>query len=199
MTEAVNLRGEQVEIRNASLGGIDFAERVIEVIAVPYDQEAVVDYRGETVRESFAPNAFDGIDTRNDHVTANREHDYSRTFGKVVEWRSGDPRGLIARIKVSDTALGDETLRLAADGVLKPSVGFVARPRDSILRNGLRRVVRAFMDHLSLVPNPAYMGADVLAVRQGQQQKEQGQPAPTPKLNAVLNDPFYSSLLEGQR
>lgn len=197
MTEAVNLRGEPVEIRHAALAGVDFAERVIEVIAVPYDQEAVVDYRGETVRESFAPGAFDGIETRNDHVTANREHDYSRTFGKVIEWRSGDRRGLIGRIKVSETSLGDETLRLAADGVLKPSVGFVARPRDSILRNGLRRVVRAFMDHVSLVPNPAYAGADVLAVRQGQQ-KEQGQPAPTPKLNAVLNDPFYSSLLEGQ-
>lgn len=193
-------RREGVELRSAQIAGVDFAERVIEIIAVPYSQETVVEYRGEVLRELVEPGAFDGIEKTEWHVTANREHNYERTFGKVIGYRSGDPRGLISLLKVSETPLGDETLQLAADGVLKPSVGMVVRRGDQIIRNGLRRIKKAFLDHIALVPNPAYMGADVLAVRQGQRALMQEQPAPaTPNLDEVLNDPIIAAALEGRR
>lgn len=200
MPEDHGPRREGVETRSATVTNVDFTERVIEVIAIPYDQETVVPYRGEMIRESVAPGAFDGIGGRDEHVTANREHNYERSFGKVVGYRTDDPRGLIARIKASATPLGDETLQLAADGVLRASVGMVVRRSDQIVRDGLRRIKRAFLDHLSMVPNPAYPGAEVLAVRQGQQDEAQGQPAPpTPNLDGILADPVIAALLEGRR
>jgi HK97 family phage prohead protease len=178
---------EPVEIRAAQLLEVDFAERIMELLAIPYDQEAVVPYGDRMVIETVAPGAFDGIETRDEHVSANRDHDYSRTFGKVVSWRTDDPAGLIANVYVSDTPLGNETLRLSADGILKPSVGMLVRRSDQILRKETRRIKRAFMDHLAQVPNPAYRGVGVLAVRQ-----EQGLPTeqeavqPTPNLDKVL-------------
>lgn len=196
MPEDNGPRREGVETRAATVAGVDFAERVIEVIAVPYDEETAIVYRGEPMLESVAPGAFDGIEGRGDHVTANREHNHERSFGRVIGYRTDDPRGLVARIKVSSTPLGDETLRLASDGVLKASVGMVVRRRDQIVRNGLRRIKRAFLDHLSMVPNPAYQGADVLAVRQERAHQAQEQPAPpTPNLDAILSDPVIAAAL----
>jgi len=180
---------EPVEVRSATITGVDFEERIIQVIAVPYDQEAVVPYGGQMLVETVAPGAFDGIETREEHVTANRDHNYERTFGMVRSYRSNDPVGLITDLHVSNTPLGDETLRLAADGVPKASVGMLVRRSDQVVKKGFRRIKRAFLDHVSLVPNPAYRGAGVLAVRQ-----EQGLPAedvntplaPTPNLDKVM-------------
>lgn len=179
---------EPVEIRSATLTGVDFDERIIEVLAVPYNEEAAVAYAGQMLVETVAPGAFDGIETRGDHVSANRDHNYERTFGKVVSYRTDDPAGLRATIYVSDTELGNETLRLAADGVLKPSIGMLVRRSDQVLKKGSRRVKRAFLDHVSLLPNPAYRGAGVLAVRQEQRlpAEQQAPLAPTPNLDKVL-------------
>jgi HK97 family phage prohead protease len=180
---------EPVEIRSATLANVDFEDRIIQVVAVPYDQEAAVPYGGQMVVETVAPGAFDGIETRDEHVSANRDHNYERTFGKVLSYRSDDPAGLIANIYVSDTPLGNETLRLAADGVLKASVGMLVRRSDQVVKKGFRRIKRAFLDHVSLVPNPAYRGAGVLAVRQeqGLPVEDEGAPlAPTPNLDKVM-------------
>jgi HK97 family phage prohead protease len=181
-------RNEPVEVRSATLTNVDFEERIIQVVAVPYDQEAVVPYAGQMVVESVAPGAFAGIETREEHVSVNRDHQYERTFGKVVSYQD-DPTGLIANIYVSDTPLGGETLRLAADGVLKASVGMLVRRSDQVVKKGFRRIKRAFLDHVSLVPNPAYRGAGVLAVRQEQglpAEDEGAPPAPTPNLDKVM-------------
>jgi HK97 family phage prohead protease len=185
-----NRSREPVEHRAAVVTNVDFAERIIDMIVVPYDQEAVVEYppgSGRMVVESVAPGAFDGIETRGEHVTANRDHDYTRTVGKVLSYRSGNPTGLNAQVYVSETTLGDETLRLAADGVLKASAGMLIRRTDQVIKNGTRRVKRAFLDHVALVPNPAYKGAGVLAVRQerGSEAADEG-PPPTPNLDRIL-------------
>jgi hypothetical protein len=50
-----------VELRSSNLAGVNFAQRTIEVIAVPYDELAPVEYRGELWNESFARGAFDGL------------------------------------------------------------------------------------------------------------------------------------------
>jgi HK97 family phage prohead protease len=179
---------EPVEIRSATLTSVDFEERVIELLVVPYNEEAAVPYGGQMLLETIAPGAFDGIETRGEHVSANRDHNYERTFGKIVSYRTDDPAGLRASVYVSNTALGDETLRLAADGVLKPSVGMLVRRSDQVLKKGARRIKRAFLDHVSLVPNPAYKGAGVLAVRQerGLPAEEETPSTPTPNLDKVL-------------
>lgn len=179
-----------VELRAAEVHAVDFEERIIQLVAIPYGEETTVSGSdGRPVRELVERGAFDGIETRSEHVTVNRDHDYGRTVGKAVSYRTNDPTGLVTDLYISDTDLGTETLRLAADDVLKASVGMIVRKSDQTLRKGLRRIHRAFLDHVSLVPNPAYKGARVLAVRQerGLPAADEGQPS-TPNLDAILSD-----------
>lgn len=195
MTEETGPRRDPLELRyEATVDNVDFEQRIIEVIAVPYGQEAVIEYRGELMRETVDPGAFDGIESRNDPIPANREHNRSETFGRVIAADPKDPRGLRVSIRASRTPKGDDALQLAADGILRASVGMRVRPRDQILRNGLRRIRRAFLDHISLVESPAYDGAAVLAVRD--QDEAQGQPVtPTPVLDGYLEDPVIAAVL----
>lgn len=162
-----------VEFRESNVAGVNFAQRLIEVIAVPYNEEAIVEYRGEFWNESFDPAAFDGIETRSEQkkVLANREHQRDRTIGKVIHWWPSRPEGLVAKVKVSETQLGDETLALARDDVLSASIGFAARGKDQQFdrRTMKRRILRAFADHLAFTTVPAYAGAGVLNVREGVQ------------------------------
>ena len=60
------------------------SKRIITVIAAPYDQEAVTEYRGELWRESFERGAFDGPDEE-----PLLRHLYETTLNKV---RIGNPR-----------------------------------------------------------------------------------------------------------
>lgn len=194
---------QPVEFRNAQVHSVDFTERVIQLIAVPYGEETVVaDHDGRPLREVVERGSFRGIETRSDHVTVNRDHDYGRTVGKAVSYRTDDPAGLVADLYVSDTDLGNETLRLASDGVLKASVAMVVRRSDQTIRKGLRRIHRAFLDHIALVPNPSYKGARVLAVRQERELPAAGEDQPpTPNLDAIQNElgEFLDRLRDGRR
>jgi len=73
-------------------------------------------------------------------------------------------------------------------------VGFVARGGDHVLdrRTMTRRINRAFLDHLSMVPTPAYEGARVLAMRdQGPMVSARDLPRlDTPALDDYLSDPL---------
>lgn len=157
-----------LEVRNVSeVRGVDVPQRIIEVIAVPYGQEAVVAYRGEMWKESFQRGAFDGIETRTSPVMVNREHRRGDTVGKVLKWWPERAEGLVAEVRVARTARGDETLALADEGMIRASIGFGVRLRDQVLDRTTmtRRILKAFADHLSLVEDPAYVGAEVLGVR----------------------------------
>lgn len=175
-----------VEFRSAVVDGVDYDRREITLIAVPYNETAVVEYRGQLLQEHVEPGAFDGIEVSSDHVTANRDHDYARTVGMATAYDTRDSRGLVTTLKVSRTPLGDETLQLAADGVLKASVGMLVRRSDQLIANGKRAIRRAFLDHIALVPSPAYKGAAVLSVREAQAADPAVADAPTPNLDAVL-------------
>lgn len=156
-----------MEFRASTVTGVNFAQRIIEVIAVPYEQEATVEYRSEFWQESFARGAFDGIEKRPNRVRANIDHDNRRLIGKVVAFHPSRPEGLVAEVRVSQTLLGDETLALADDGVLAASIGFTARARDQVFNRAAktRRIVKAWADHVALTATPVYSGADVLSVR----------------------------------
>lgn len=181
----------------ASVEAVDFEERIITLVAAPYGQRAAIMYRGKPMDEEIEPGAFRGVESAA-HVTVNRDHMYERTVGKAIDYDHDDPRGLIAELKVSRTPLGDETLQLAADGVLRASVGMLVRRSDEIVANGLRRIKRAFLDHIALVPNPAYVGAEVLGVREAPTVPDSPAPA-TPNLDEVLLDPVILNALEGRR
>jgi HK97 family phage prohead protease len=127
------------------------------------------------------PGAFDGVDAAPEKVRVKREHNKADAVGKVVSFNPYDPRGLIADIRIAPTPRGDDTLILASEGMLSASVGFGVHRNGEILDHGnhIRRVTRAWLDHLALVQTAAYGGAKVLAVRA------------TPKLDAFRNDPSW--------
>src|SRR4029077_7384262 len=79
-----------------------------------------------------------------------------------------ETRGLVAELKIAQTPRGDETLALAAENCLGPSIGFgLLAPSDQMLDRGnmRRRINTAWIDHIGMVEDPAYIGAGVLGVR----------------------------------
>lgn len=182
-----------VEFRRAGEFEVRFADRIIEIVAVPYDVDAVVEYppgSGRSILESVAPGSFDGVERRANRVKANRDHDPTRTVGRSVALHPSRTEGLVAEIRIARTPLGDETLELADDEVLEASVGMAVSPSwQQMLENRTRRRInKAFLDHIALLPNGAYgESAQVIAVRAALQ------PAPvipgalveTPRLDEV--------------
>jgi len=167
-------------IRAAVIDDVAFGKREISLIAVPYNEEASVpDWRPEAEREAFMPGSFDGIESRTKQITLNRDHSRERVIGAGVSFDTKNERGLIATFKVSKTPLGDESLQLAADGVLRSSISFAARSQDMAVKDGVMRFYRAFLGHVALTPEPAYEGASVINVRTG----EAIEPSPTPNLD----------------
>ena len=115
----------------------------------------------------------------------NRDHDGRRTVGKVASFYPSRDEGLVAAVRIANTPLGDETLALADEDCLGASVGFAVRGSDQELDRTTRqrRIKRAFMDHLSFVPDPAYAGAGVLSVRGVTQQASDLKPLVTPEMD----------------
>jgi HK97 family phage prohead protease len=131
-------------------------ERRIDAIAVPYnvfasvsDGQEVMFLPGSLPVEGKAPRVF-------------MYHDPSKPVGIVAE-RLDTEDGMIASMKISRTALGDEALTLAADGVMDVSVGVnvISAKAD---QQGRLVISKADWLELSLVPIPAFAGATVLDV-----------------------------------
>lgn len=177
-----------VEFRQSSVAGVNFAQRIIEVIAVPYEETAVVEYRGEMWNEMFLPGAFDGIEKRPNRIRVNRDHDRQRTIGKVANFWPSRKEGLVAAVRVAQTQLGDETLALADEDCLGASVGFAVKGSGQELdrKSRTRRIKEAFMDHLALLPDHAYSGAGVLNVRGANTAAADLPPLVTPALDDLL-------------
>jgi HK97 family phage prohead protease len=164
----------RIETRSAGKVLDVYPGRIITVLAVPYESPTRVEYRGEIWTEVFSRSAFNGLDVTKRRIPVSAvlrapayDHNSGHLVGKVTNATPDRPDGLVLELRISDTPAGDETLQLAADDALSPSIGFAASGRDHQLdqRAKVRRVNRAFLDHLSLVPTPAYKGARVLAMR----------------------------------
>lgn len=186
-----------IEARAATIANVDFPERVITTLAMPYEQEAFIEYRGELWRESFERTAFDGVETRPNRVKAFRDHvaganpkgtGTSGLVGRVVMFDPKAPEGLIAKTKIAKTVTGDDTLALAAEGVLGVSLGFGVRGSDQVFNRAemTRRIKRAFVDHLAFPDNGAYDGAQVIEVRADNQSVADMPPLVTPYLDDVI-------------
>ena len=132
-------------------------KRTITGIALPYNTEATVS-GGQTV--SFLPGS---LPTEGKAPKLYMSHDASQAIGLVTE-RTDDEEAMYFTAKVSTTALGDEALVLAADGVLDSvSVG-VNPTKFSYNEDGVMIVEAADWMELSLVPQPAFSGATITDV-----------------------------------
>ena len=186
----------EILIRNDGVfTDVERKQRLIDLIAVPWDSPAEVFWRGDVWTETFHRGSFDGIEARAGQVRVNREHVKGNTVGKIIEFDPAHADGLFARVKVVKGAKGDELLDLAEDDMISPSVGYRAsKPSDVLLDKParLRKVLNAFLDHLGMVEDPAFKGARVLAVR-GEPSElsvvDEGPLPPTPVLDEFLNDP----------
>jgi HK97 family phage prohead protease len=132
-------------------------KRTITGIALPYNTEATVS-GGQVV--SFLPGS---LPTDGKAPKLYMSHDASQAIGLVTE-REDDEQAMYFTAKVSTTALGDEALILAADGVLDSvSVG-VNPTKFSYNDDGVMIVEAADWMELSLVPQPAFAGATITDV-----------------------------------
>lgn len=158
-----------LELRNAAIAEVKFPERIITLVAVPYDKSTLVTFRGRVWEESFARSAFNGIEERAGRVRVNREHRKGNTVGKAIRFAPDSEEGLVTDLKIAETPAGDESLALAAEDMISSSVGFGVRGSDQELdprpEPPRRYIRRAFLDHIALVEDPAYDDAGVLAVR----------------------------------
>ena len=186
---------EAVEIRSSSITSVNTRQRIIDLVAVPWDQEADVFWRGEPWREVFVRGAFDGIESHAGRIRVNREHVMGDTVGKVVKFENATD-GLRAQVKIAETTRGDDTLALAEEDMISASVGYrIQKPSDVQLnkRTKMRRVVRAFIDHLAMVEAPAYEGARVLAVRAEPSGLQVAEPLPpTPALDEAMSSEVFA-------
>jgi len=130
------------------------------------------------INEICSRGAYGNVQNNTRKITVNRDHHRGLLVGKTLALHPSREEGLVAELSISRTELGEETLVLADDGILDASAGF------ELLRQGpngrgpvysdaetwergrsLRRLNRIKLDHIALVPDPAYEDARVLAVR----------------------------------
>ena len=151
----------EIQIRKAALTLDAAEERTITGLAVPYNQEASIGF-GE--RELFAPGAIASVED------VKLFYGHEEPIGKVISGRETEA-GYEITAKVSNTSRGDEVLTLMRDGVLnKFSVGFMPIEQD---REG-DLITRTLVDlkEVSVVPFPAFQGANITEVREDQAQAE---------------------------
>jgi phage head maturation protease len=167
----------EVEVRQAEIAGIDFPNRTIELVVMPYEKETpTAMVNGRQVTEIVSRGAFDGVEQRTSQVKVNRGHVLDAVVGKTLALHPSREEGLVAEVRISRTELGEETLVLADDGILAASAGF------GLMRKGgmtgpvvphaevwesrdRRRLNHLFLHHIAMTPDPAYEDARVLAVR----------------------------------
>jgi HK97 family phage prohead protease len=135
----------------------DEPSRTITGIAVPYGETAIVS-DGQAVRFEQGALPVDGKAPK-----LFMYHDSSQPVGLVTARQDTD-QGMLFSARISTTAAGDEALTLALDGVLDSvSVG-VNPTKFSYDDEGTMIVQAADWLELSLVPIPAFAGAEIQEV-----------------------------------
>jgi phage head maturation protease len=150
---------------------------------LPWGVEARVYDRGRIVAEQFQRGALADVDPA--RVPLMRAHPRGDPgilpIGVTVELAERDDAAW-GSWRVSKTALGDEVLELARDGVpLSLSIGFAEVPGGSRWSADRRRVTRtrAALDHVAIVRQGAYVGAGVVGVRGAEGGERFGSPLAT--------------------
>ena len=175
----------EIEIRAAQLGEVNFPKRMIELVVMPYETETRVVHLGREITEICSRGAYDGVDLRTRRIRVNRDHNISDVIGKAVALHPSREEGLVAEIRIADSREFDKQLVLAEEGMLDASAGFgLMRKEGRVVPDAevwetrdRRRLNHLFLHHIALTPDPAYEDARVLAVRNAQEAAED---VPTP-------------------
>lgn len=142
---------------------------------VPYNEVAVVDDGRGPYKERFVPGAFNAQLRAADKIKAFLNYRHRQGIGDQI----GHARqimdrtdGLHGELKVLDTATGETALQLYHAGVLdRLSIEFVSRKHRLV--DGVVERLDARLVGIALVPEGAYTGAQVLAVREEPEESEQ--------------------------
>lgn len=206
MDEAEAIDSPLIETRSEGVhvSDVNYPERIISVVAVPYETPTQVSYKRGVWNEVFSRSAFNGLDPQKRRIPVTAclkipdiNHSGGELIGKIQQVHTDAAEGLIADVRVSRTPIGQSTLELANDGAVSASVGFrVNQPHyDETLdvRSMTRRINRAFLEHLAFVAQPAYDGAKVLAVRSDSESESPA--SSTPVIDEWLQDPFIQQAL----
>lgn len=173
---------DHVQITAKSAG-----ERRIDAIAVPWNQFARV---SDGTEVKFLPGSLP-VDGKAPRVFM--YHDATKPVGIVAE-RVDTGSEMLASMKISRTALGDEALTLAADDVMEVSVG--VNPIDYELDDAGRMIVaKGEWQELSLVPIAAFAGATITDVQASASQPDSPTPS-THKENQVEATPANAEAVE---
>lgn len=172
------------------------AKRTITGIALPYNTTATVS-GGQEV--SFLPGS---LPVEGKAPKLYMSHDSTQAIGLVTE-RTADDTAMYFTAKVSTTALGDEALVLAADGVLD-SVSVGVNPTDfKFDEDGVMIIAAADWLELSLVPQPAFAGATVEKVNASQDESIHQEPETTdidseqePESETPMSEPVAPEVIE---
>jgi HK97 family phage prohead protease len=178
-SDSVSVKAEQGET----------GERRIDAIAVPYNVFATVSGGQEVM---FKPGSLP-VDGKAPRVFM--YHDSSKPVGIVAE-RVDTDEAMLASMRISRTALGDEALVLAADGVMDVSVGVnpIEYTED---KQGRITVTKAEWMELSLVPIPAFAGATITGVAaQAASDPDESNPQETPEEHPVEATPAQAEVVE---
>lgn len=149
---------------------VEVEGRTVDVRVVPFGEIARVadppDYR--PYDEQWMPGVFDHQLNAANRVHANYEHGTGilNIVGHGLKLRSEPGDGYHLSVKMHDTSGGDTALELLRDGAL-PGVSLEARAVKSIRSAaGVVQRVKANLVGVAFCRNPAFAGAQVLAVRQ---------------------------------
>jgi len=156
------LRLTQQDLKIDAAGPNGMPRRTLAGLALPYNVEAVVN---DGTKVMFMPGSLNA-GAKMPKMYLN--HDSTKAVG-IVTSLVDTPGGMMYEARISETALGNEALVLAADGVLDAvSVG-VNPTRFSYDEAGTMIIESADFQELSLVPYGAFAGASVdrVAASQG--------------------------------
>lgn len=142
--------------------------RTISGIAVPYDQISynVPNAGGERFAQgSLTKTAKDLMASNKKKLKIFKSHEHRTAIGYATLLNPDHPGGLWMEARIADTAEGNAALAEINEGVLDSfSIGF-RTIRDSYI-DGVRVINEAALVEVSLVPLPAYDGAELVSVRQ---------------------------------
>lgn len=142
--------------------------RTIAGIAVPYDQISynVPNAGGERFAQgSLTKTAKDLMGSSKKKLKIFKSHEHRTAIGYATLLNPDHPGGLWMEARIADTAEGNAALAEINEGVLDSfSIGF-RTIRDSYA-DGVRVINEAALVEVSLVPLPAYDGAELVSVRQ---------------------------------
>lgn len=192
MTATDHLKPGTVFERAATqVRAVDAAARTFTAIGVPYGQRIETPFWSE----EFAEGSVQGGD-RALILWCHRDHE---VLGKVTNYRD-TPDGFEITAQLSDTDRGREAYTLLTDGVIdRMSIGFQAQEyRVEAAEDGTETVIHTKVRALefSLVPFPAYDGAEVLAVRSLARNTPPDSPEETPVMTETLTRADVDSALE---